>query len=142
MLLLQANPASAGFFARQAAMLFWLKPALGARMKSLMPIVLLFAACAGTPDSAASQATTPETRPMNPASQAVIRAKGRIVYQDLEGGFWGIVADDGRKFDPIALDEKFHKDGLRVVFEAVPDTDRMSTRMWGTMVVLRKIELE
>jgi hypothetical protein len=123
-------------------------------MKWPMPMLLLLAACAGapepeptgpgapTPDTAASQARTPESHAMNPESQAIIRAKGRIVYQDLEGGFWGIEADDGRKFDPIALDEEFHKDGLRVVFEALPDTDRMSTRMWGTLVVLQKIEPE
>jgi hypothetical protein len=123
-------------------------------MKWPMPMLLLLVACAGapepestgpgapTPDSATSQASPPESPTMNPDSQAIIRAKGRIVYQDLEGGFWGIEADDGRKFDPITLDEEFHKDGLRVVFEALPDNDRMSTRMWGTLVVVQKIELE
>lgn len=77
-----------------------------------------------------------------PADEPLIRTTGKMVYLDLEGGFWGIEADDGRKFDPLELDEKFHKEGLRVVFEAVPNTDMMSTRMWGTLVELRKIELE
>jgi hypothetical protein len=124
-------------------------------MKWPMPMLLLLVACAGapepessnptgpTPDAIRTEATPPaETSSMNPESQAVIRTSGKIVYLDLEGGFWGIVADDGRKFDPIELDEKFHKDGLRVTFEAEPDTDRMSTRMWGSLVVLKKIELE
>jgi hypothetical protein len=117
--------------------------------RSPLLLLLLLAACSSAvpsnkANSAAISAT--ENNAMNtepaPASDGIIRASGRIQYQDLEGGFWGIVADDGRKFDPIELDEKFHKDGLRVIFEAEPDTDRMSTRMWGSLVVLKKIELE
>ncbi len=128
-------------------------------MKIAMPMLLLLVACAGapeptTPESNTHESSTPEpsaaapvenspvTTETPPADDPLIRTTGKMVYLDLEGGFWGIEADDGRKFDPLELDEKFHKEGLRVVFEAVPNTDMMSTRMWGTLVELRKIELE
>lgn len=128
-------------------------------MKIAMPMLLLLVACAGapeptTPESNTHESSTPEpsaaapvenspvTTETPPADEPLIRTTGKMVYLDLEGGFWGIEADDGRKFDPLELDEKFHKEGLRVVFEAVPNTDMMSTRMWGTLVELRKIELE
>ncbi len=119
---------------------------------------LTITACAGSPDPAAPAETTPaavektsaaantenNTMPSTetaPASDGIIRATGIIQFQDLEGGFWGIVADDGRKFDALNLEPNFKKEGLRVRFEAKPETDRMSTRMWGTMVTLTHIEV-
>jgi hypothetical protein len=69
-----------------------------------------------------------------------INTTGTVRFQEMSGGFWGIVADDGRNFDPMGLDAKFQKDGLRVRFEATPDPDRMSTHMWGTIVNLKRIE--
>lgn len=73
-------------------------------------------------------------------SENQISTTGTIRFQEIEGGFWGIVADDGRKFDPMGLDAKFQKEGLRVRFEATPDSDRMSTHMWGTIVNITHIE--
>lgn len=74
-------------------------------------------------------------------SENQISTTGTVRFQEIEGGFWGIVADDGRKFDALNLEPSFQKEGLRVRFEAKPETDRMSTRMWGTMVTLQKIEV-
>lgn len=71
---------------------------------------------------------------------AEISTTGTMRYQEMEGGFWGIVADDGGKYDPLKLDEKFQKEGLRVRFKAMPEPDMMSTHMWGTIVNLRQIE--
>lgn len=73
-------------------------------------------------------------------SENQISTTGTVRFQEMEGGFWGIVADDGRKFDPMGLDAKFQKEGLRVRFKATPDPDRMSTHMWGTIVNLTHIE--
>lgn len=111
---------------------------------------LTIAACAGSPDSAAPETTpataitennTMPTTETASASDGIIRATGIIQFQDLEGGFWGIVADDGRKFDAMNLEPSFKKEGLRVRFEAKPETEMMSTRMWGTMITLTHIEV-
>jgi hypothetical protein len=120
-------------------------------MKFSLALLALSAlsACAASPNAAApASAAAPAllenpamTQPSPPSSpHAGIRATGTVRYLDLEGGFWGIVADDGRKFDPMGLDARFQKEGLRVRFEATAETDMMSTRMWGTMVRLTKIE--
>jgi len=61
---------------------------------------------------------------------------GTITRVDLEGGFFGIVADDGKRYEPANLDAKYQRDGLRVAFEATPAGDTMSARMWGTPVNL------
>lgn len=59
---------------------------------------------------------------------------GRISYQDLEGGFWGILGDDGCKYLPIdGLPESFQKDELRVEAE-VETVHMVGTAMWGQYV--------
>jgi inhibitor of cysteine peptidase len=67
-------------------------------------------------------------------------ASGTVTFQDLEGGFYGILGDDGRKYEPLHLDPKYERNGLRVAFEATLAKDAVSTRMWGTPVNLGFIE--
>lgn len=74
-----------------------------------------------------------------PSDPNVIQATGTVQHQDLEGGFFGIVADDGTKYDPGTLPEAFRKDGLKVKFTG-RKTNAMTTRMWGTTVEIDKIE--
>jgi len=67
-------------------------------------------------------------------------ASGTVTYQNLEGGFYGIIGDDGQKYEPLNLDAKYQKDGLRVAFDAIVAKDAVSTRMWGTPVNLAEVE--
>ena len=41
---------------------------------------------------------------------------GTIQYNDFEGGFYGIVGDNGEAYDPINLPTEFEEDGLRVKY--------------------------
>jgi hypothetical protein len=59
---------------------------------------------------------------------------GIIKFLDFEGGFYGIVGDDGRRYDPENLDRSFRVDGLRVRFTVRVIQDRFSVHMWGTPV--------
>ena len=59
---------------------------------------------------------------------------GTIRYIDLEGGFYGIETDDGRRLDPVNLPEEFQQDGLRIEARVEELRDRVSIRMWGTLV--------
>jgi len=59
---------------------------------------------------------------------------GTVRYIDVEGGFYGIVTDDGRKLDPVNLPQEFQKDGLRIRARVEPLQQRVSIRMWGTPV--------
>ncbi len=74
------------------------------------------------------------------ANGDVIEARGTVQYVDLEGGFYGIVGDDGQRFDPTNLSDEFKEDGLRVRFRARTRDDLMSIRMWGTLVEIVSIE--
>jgi len=57
---------------------------------------------------------------------------------DFEGGFWGIVAYDGAKYDISSnsyFPEEFHVDGLRVGFIGYLAPAR-SYHMWGEIITL------
>lgn len=69
---------------------------------------------------------------------ATLHFTGTVKYIDLEGGFWGIVADDGKHYDPINLAKDYQQEGLRVVVDAVV-TNRIGIHMWGTIVEIKAI---
>ena len=48
----------------------------------------------------------------------LIYATGEIVYLNFEGGFFGIISDDGKHYDPINLPSEFEVIGLRITIIA------------------------
>jgi hypothetical protein len=65
---------------------------------------------------------------------------GTVEHVDVEGGFYGIRADDGTKWDPVNLPEDFQKDGVRVQVRVHELTNRVSPHMWGK--VARIVEIK
>jgi hypothetical protein len=65
---------------------------------------------------------------------------GTVQYINLEGGFYGIIDEDGNKYDPVNLPDEFKQDGLRVKFSAKILKDQMSIHMWGTLIEITEIE--
>ena len=63
----------------------------------------------------------------------IIKISGKIAYQDLGTGFWGIIGDDGREWLPTNLPTSMEVEGKRVRLNARP-VDGMSMFMWGTMI--------
>ena len=69
-----------------------------------------------------------------------VHGTGIIQYNDFEGGFYGIVGDDGERYDPINLPSEFEEDGLQVKFTLKVLENMSSFHMWGTVVEIIKIE--
>lgn len=89
----------------------------------------------GTPTNAVDPAPTP-----TPGDSTLLTKTGTVRWLDLEGGFWGIVGDDSTHYDPGTLDERFQHDGMRVRFDARVNESQMSTRQWGRLVTLVRID--
>ena len=66
-------------------------------------------------------------------ASAVFHIEGTVVYKELEGGFFAIESDDGKKFNPVNLPETFRTDGLKVSVSAQP-YEGMSAHMYGTLI--------
>ena len=69
-----------------------------------------------------------------------VTGTGTVVYLTFEGGFWGIIGDDGEHYDPANLDPEFKVKGLRVYFEAKIRHDLVSFHMWGKIIEILKIQ--
>lgn len=67
--------------------------------------------------------------------------RGEIIYLDFEGGFFGIVSDNNKHYDPINLSEEFQEVGLRVSVVAWECRDLGSYHMWGEIIEIRHIRI-
>ncbi len=77
--------------------------------------------------------------PVSAVSLQTLKFNGTVVYNTFEGGFYGIVADDGTSYDPIGLPSAFAKDGMRVHVVAQPCPGMASIHMWGEIVKVTAI---
>jgi len=113
-----------------------------------------------TPQTSTPQASTAEINPVNmdkresqqqqAAKQGVnkpsispkgegMMLQGTVRYLNLEGGFWGIIADNGQKILPKNLPQEYHKDGIRLSFTAQEITGMMTIQQWGKLSNLSDI---
>jgi len=88
----------------------------------------------GTSKESVKEEETPTENP------DIISLTGTIVFKDIEGGFYGIVGDDGKNYEPTNLSDEFKKDGLKVKFIAKLHPDWASISMFGMIMELLKIE--
>lgn len=59
------------------------------------------------------------------------KLRGVVRHNDLEGGFWELVCDDGSCFVLAGGDESLRKNALRVEIEGHVDDDAMGISMTG-----------
>ncbi len=62
-----------------------------------------------------------------------MRINGTVKHQDLEGGFWSIIGDDGTEYAPMGMPEQLKSEGAKVQVNA-SIFDGMTMRMWGTPI--------
>lgn len=69
-----------------------------------------------------------------------MRITGTVVHESLEGGFWGIVGDDGQQYKPVDdLPPEVRTDGCRVAATVEP-VQIFSFAMWGQNVRVSDVE--
>ena len=116
--------------------------------KSILAIIIFISAISCSADKSTKTKSLPgqdqaikkeNSQPVNNDGK-IRNMKGTVVYHELEGGFWGIVADNGKKYNPINLDEEFQQDSLRVRFDANLKEGMVGIHMWGMYVELKNIK--
>ena len=81
-----------------------------------------------------------KNRTKNVSLTIFMQITGKITYVDLSGGFWGIVGDDGQKYNPLdSLPSSFQQEGMKVKAE-ITHSHSFSIFMWGKNVNLVKVE--
>ena len=75
-----------------------------------------------------------QSNPGPPVDDGAITIAGEVVYVHLEGGFWGIIGDDGQRYDALDLPSQLRRDGLRVRVTVRPMPETIGFHMWGAPV--------
>jgi hypothetical protein len=74
-----------------------------------------------------------------PIDETTFSGKGTVVLVAEEGGFFGIVADDGKKYYPLDLEDQYKVHGLQVTFFVKLRGDKITLQQWGTPVEIIEI---
>lgn len=62
-----------------------------------------------------------------------------VSYIDLEGGFYGIITDEGEHHEPVNLHVDYQVDGLRISYTYKTLQNVGSYRMWGMPIEILEI---
>jgi len=62
------------------------------------------------------------------------RIKGKMTYVKMEGGFWGIIRNDGSRLQPTKVPQQFKQEDLEVECLIFYIDDGFSSFMWGEIV--------
>lgn len=82
------------------------------------------ASCSVDTGAAAAEETTTDMIPF----------QGKVVWMDLEGGFWAIETQQGKHLLPTSLPEQFKQNDLPIKGKFRLLKDMMTIQMWGTPV--------
>lgn len=90
--------------------------------------------------SESNEFPSPENTSAHPAD--LFEIVGNVTYRNIEGGFYAIEGDDGKKYDPINLPESFKKDGLKIKVTARLKKEAMGFHMYGTIIEVVNIAVQ
>jgi hypothetical protein len=68
------------------------------------------------------------------------KVTGKVVFQNLETGFWGILDEDGNQWRPVQMPEQLKHEGKRVTVTIKEVDEEASMFMWGTPVKILSFE--
>ncbi|QOL26030.1 hypothetical protein LP316_01600 [Thalassotalea sp. LPB0316] len=84
-----------------------------------------------------SKPTVKSAPTMNNSTLITVNVK----YLEIEGGFYGLVTDSGKKLLPMNLAPEYKKPGTVLKVKGQELTDVMTTQQWGTPFNITEVEL-
>ena len=121
---------------------------------SLLPVTFLLMACQGSEPTAKEIASSPEKAVISQQESAMSNKltkqqlrpmlkwqHGTVKYLTMEGGFYGIITDDGKRLLPMGLAPEYRQHGAKVKVQGELIKDMMTIQQWGTPFKVVAIEL-
>ena len=69
-----------------------------------------------------------------------IKIRGKVTFQNLGTGFWGIIGDDGNEYRPMNMPEQLKTNGAKISCTAREIDEDASIFMWGVPVKIISFE--
>lgn len=73
--------------------------------------------------------------------EAMMQLTGTVNYMDFEGGFYGFVAKDGKKYTLSKLPKEFRKHGLVIEITAEPMEAMATTTQFGSLLKVHSLKM-
>jgi hypothetical protein len=67
--------------------------------------------------------------------------EGKVVYLAMEGGFYGIISSDGRKYLATNLPSMFQQKNLMLKGKAILQANTLGIHQWGEYIQLLDVSL-
>ena len=64
-----------------------------------------------------------------------------VTFLNLEGGFFGLITEQGDKLLPMNLSKEFHLHGAKIKFKGAPKKDVLTIQQWGVPFEISAIEI-
>ncbi|MBN1362261.1 MAG: hypothetical protein JW993_16825 [Sedimentisphaerales bacterium] len=100
----------------------------------LLALVTTLGGCTSATDPGKPETTAPPAGDSENPPADTLLITGTVRHIPLEGGFYGIEADNNRRYDPVNLPDEFKQDGLPVACRVRILRSRASFHMWGQLV--------
>lgn len=69
-----------------------------------------------------------------------LRIKGKVNYQNIGTGFWGIIDNKGNEWRPIHMPDQLKEEGKQIEITAKKADEAMSIFMWGEAIEIISFE--
>ena len=105
-------------------------------------LAFLLSGCAGEADKTESPVPATKLESDNKADienqePKMITIRGTVRYKNLEGGFWGLDADDGKKYMPSGLNKELLVDGMVIEATGMIVEDVMTFQQYGKILKIK-----
>ena len=120
-------------------------------------ITMFFIAACNQSDSVRSQPISDKlNKPTMTAKQEIVMAtkqeqvledetqqwrQARVHFLNLEGGFYGLITEDGTKLLPMNLAKAYRQHGATIKFKGELKKGMLTIQQWGTPFKLTEVEL-
>ena len=112
------------------------KRSLSTTTSCIFPLLIFFAGC-GVPSDEHLIVSSADSDDAEQEALLVVEVR----WISLEGGFYGLVAEDGTRYLPVNLPEEFRKDGFKIKIRGKIRNDVATIYIWGTPFEIIQIEV-
>jgi hypothetical protein len=91
------------------------------------------------------QAKVPELKMVNDmqevdsAASNEITLKGQVLFQEMEGGFFGFIDDKGKKYTPVGMNKDYLRHGLVIELSGTLLPNMITITQFGEVIKVSKV---
>lgn len=93
------------------------------------------------PGAVALTPPPPSENELKASKPTMLTLRGTVVYKNLEGGFFGFDADNGKKYMPSGLKEKYRRPGLIIEVTGVINTQMVTFQQYGSVLMVKSVKV-